>query len=173
MIGRKIGHYEIVEKLGEGGMGVVYKAHDTHLGRFVAIKILPPEKVSTERRARFFQEARAASALNHPNIVHIYDIASEGDVDFIAMEFIAGKALDRAIPRKGLRVDEVLKIGVQVADALGAAHGVGLIHRDLKPGNVMVTEQGHVKIVDFGLAKLTEQLGEDETTRTLWRASGQ
>jgi serine/threonine protein kinase len=141
MIGRKIGHYEIVEKLGEGGMGVVYKAHDTHLGRFVAIKILPPEKVSAERRARFFQEARAASALNHPNIVHIYDIASEGDLDFIAMEFIAGKTLARAIPRTGLRLDEVLKIGVQVADALSAAHGIGLIHRDLKPGNVMVTER--------------------------------
>src|SRR5512132_2037357 len=104
MIGRTILHYEIVETLGRGGMGVVYKARDTHLDRFVAIKVLPPEKVADpERQRRFVQEAKAASALNHPNIVHVYDITSDGGVDFIAMEYVAGKTLDQVIPRKGMR----------------------------------------------------------------------
>ena len=113
MIGRRLLHYEIVEKLGEGGMGVVYKARDRHLDRFVAIKVLPPEKVADpSRKARFVQEAKAASALNHPNIVHIYDIAAQAGTDFIAMEYVTGKTLDQLIPRKGMRLNEALRIAV-------------------------------------------------------------
>jgi Tol biopolymer transport system component/predicted Ser/Thr protein kinase len=168
MIGRKLLHYGIIEKLGEGGMGVVYKARDTHLDRFVAVKVLPPEKVAdAERKRRFVQEAKAASALNHPNIVHVYDISSDGGVDFIAMEYVGGKTLDQLIPRKGMRLNDALKLAVQVADALTRAHAAGIVHRDLKPGNIMVSEHGLVKVLDFGLAKLTESaLGEDEATRT-------
>jgi serine/threonine protein kinase len=170
MIGQTIAHYQILEKLGEGGMGVVYKARDTHLGRFVAIKVLPPERVADpERKRRFVQEAKAASALNHPNIITIHDIASEGGCDFIVMEYVAGKTLDQLIGRKGLKLNETLKCGIQIADALSKAHAAGIVHRDLKPGNVMVTGDGLVKVLDFGLAKLTEAAapGEDEPTRTL------
>jgi Tol biopolymer transport system component len=170
MVGRTISHYEILEKLGEGGMGVVHKAFDTHLDRVVAVKVLPPEKVAdADRKRRFVQEAKAASALNHPNIITIYDIDSADGIDFIAMELVAGKTLDRLIPRHGLRLNEALKYSVQIADALAAAHAAGIVHRDLKPGNVMVTELGLVKVLDFGLAKLAEPaaLGEDEATRTL------
>jgi eukaryotic-like serine/threonine-protein kinase len=170
MVGRTVSHYEILEKLGEGGMGVVHKAFDTHLDRVVALKVLPPDKVAdADRKRRFIQEAKAASALNHPNIITIYDIDSAGGIDFIAMEFVAGKTLDRLIPRHGLRLNEALKYAVQIADALAAAQKVGIVHRDLKPGNVMVTEQGLVKVLDFGLAKLTEPAapGEDEATHTL------
>jgi Tol biopolymer transport system component/predicted Ser/Thr protein kinase len=170
MVGRTIAHYQVVEKLGEGGMGVVYKAHDTHLDRFVAIKVLPPERVADpERKRRFVQEAKAASALNHPNIIHIYDISNQGGVDFMAMEYVAGKTLDQLTPRKGMRVNEALKHAVQVADALSRAHAAGIVHRDLKPSNIMVDEHGLVKVLDFGLAKLTEAAapGEDEPTRTL------
>src|SRR6201981_451712 len=123
MIGKSISHYRILEKLGEGGMGVVYKARDTHLDRFVAIKVLPPEKVADpERKRRFVQEAKAASALNHPNIVTIYDIGQSNGVDFIAMEYVAGQPLDQLIPRKGLPLKTALKYGMQMADALAAAH---------------------------------------------------
>ena len=170
MVGRTVSHYQILEKLGEGGMGVVYKALDTHLDRLVALKVLPPEKVAdAERKRRFVQEAKAASALNHPNIVTIYDIDSADGIDFIAMELVAGKTLDRCIPRNGLRLNEALKYSVQVADAVGAAHKAGIVHRDMKPSNVMVTEQGLVKVLDFGVAKLTEPnpCCEGETTRTL------
>ncbi|MCX6638089.1 MAG: protein kinase, partial [Acidobacteria bacterium] len=173
MIGQRLLHYEIVEKLGEGGMGVVYKARDTHLDRYVAIKVLPPEKVADPgRKARFVQEAKSASALNHPNIVTVHDIASDGGTDFIAMEYVAGKTLDQLIPRKGMRLNDALKIAVKIADALAAAHAAGIVHRDLKPANVMVTGApsgpGLVKVLDFGLAKLTETaLGEDEATRTV------
>ena len=162
-------HYRVLEKLGQGGMGVVYKALDEHLDRFVAIKVLPPERVSDpERRRRFVQEAKAASSLNHPNIVTIYDIAQEGGVEFIAMEFVDGKTLDDLIPARGLRLNTALKHAVQIADALAKAHSAGIVHRDLKPGNVMVTEDGLVKILDFGLAKLTERApAGDELTRTL------
>src|SRR5215475_3546185 len=158
MIGQTILHYGILEKLGEGGMGVVYKARDTRLDRFVAIKVLPAEKVADpERKKRFVQEAKTASALNHPNIIHIYDIDQQEGIDFIAMEFVPGKTLDQLIPRHGMRLNEALKMSVQMADALAAAHAVGIVHRDLKPANVMVSENGLVKILDFGLAKLTEQ----------------
>ena len=126
MIGTKLLHYEIVEKLGEGGMGVVYKARDTRLDRFVALKFLPAEKIAdAERKARFVQEAKSASALNHPNIITIYDIGE----NFIAMEYVAGKTLDQLIPRKGMRLNDTLKIAVQIADALTKAHAAGIVHR--------------------------------------------
>ena len=144
-------------------MGVVYKSRDTHLDRFVAVKVLPPERVADpERRRRFVQEAKAASALNHPNIITIYDIDQAEGVDFIAMEYVAGKTLGELIGRKGLKLGDALKYGVQIADALSRAHAAGIIHRDLKPGNIMVDEHGLVKVLDFGLAKLTETapLGE-------------
>src|SRR5690349_14554246 len=130
MIGTTVSHYRILEKLGSGGMGVVYKARDTHLDRFIAIKVLPPEKVADpERRRRFTQEAKAASALNHPNIITIYDIDQATGVDFIAMEYVAGKTLDRLIPRHGLRLNEALQLAVQIADALARAHSAGILHR--------------------------------------------
>lgn len=158
MIGKVLGHYRVVEKLGAGGMGVVYKARDTHLDRFVALKVLPPERVAdAERKRRFVQEAKAASALNHPNIVHIYDIAGAEGIEFIAMEYVQGKTLDRIVGRKGLGINEALGYSVQIADALAKAHAAGIVHRDLKPANIMVNEDGAVKILDFGLAKLTEQ----------------
>src|SRR5437868_3248507 len=131
MIGQRILHYEIIEMLGRGGMGVVYKARDTHLDRFVAIKVLPLEKVADAgRKRRFVQEAKAASALNHPNIVHIYDIADAEGIQFIAMEYVAGKTLDQIIGRKGLRLNEALQYSVQIADALAKAHSAHIIHRD-------------------------------------------
>lgn len=170
MIGRTLGHYRVLEKLGEGGMGVVYKAQDLHLERVVALKVLPAEKVTDpQRKARFVQEAKAASALNHPHIVHIYDIDQAEGVDFMAMEHVAGKTLDQTIPRKGMRLNEALKYAVQMADALARAHAAGILHRDFKPGNVMVTDEGQIKVLDFGLAKLTEVMpvGDDEPTRTM------
>ncbi len=158
MLGRRLSHYEILDRIGEGGMGVVYKARDTHLDRFVAIKILPADKVANpERRRRFVQEAKSASALNHPGIVTIHDIAEADGVDFIAMELVAGQTLERIIPRGGLRLGDVLGYGIQIADALAAAHAAGIVHRDLKPSNVMVTDQGQVKLLDFGLAKLVDR----------------
>ena len=157
LVGQQLGSYQILSLLGAGGMGVVYKARDTRLNRSVAIKVLPSDKVSDpERKRRFIQEARAASALNHPNIITLYDIGSESGIDFIVMEYVAGKTLDQRIPRKGMRLNEALKLAIQMADALAKAHSAGIIHRDLKPTNVMVTEDGVVKVLDFGLAKLTE-----------------
>jgi len=170
MVGQTISHYRVLEKLGAGGMGVVYKAQDTHLGRSVAIKVLPPEKVADpERKRRFVQEAKAASALNHPNIITIYDIDAADGVDFIAMEYVPGKTLGQVIGRKGLPLRETLKYAVQVAGALAKAHAPGIVHRDLKPANVMVTGDGLVKVLDFGLAKLTDPAEADEfaLTRTL------
>ncbi|MFL6354809.1 MAG: protein kinase domain-containing protein [Bryobacteraceae bacterium] len=169
MIGRRILHYEIVEMLGHGGMGVVYKARDTHLDRFIAMKVLPPEKVAdAARKRRFVQEAKSASALNHPNIVHIYDIADADGIQFIAMEYVRGKTLDQIIGRKGLRLNEALQYSVQIADALAKAHSAHIIHRDLKPSNVMVTGDGLVKVLDFGLAKLTEHVSaEVDDTATM------
>lgn len=170
MVGKTISRYDILEKLGEGGMGVVYKARDTHLDRFVAIKVLPPERVADpERKRRFSQEAKTASALNHPNIVHIYDIDQQDGVDYIAMEHVQGKTLDQLIPRHGMRLNEALKCAAQIADALAKANAAGIIHRDLKPGNVMVTQDERVKVLDFGLAKLTELagIGEDASTQTV------
>ena len=157
MIGSTISHYEVVEKLGEGGMGVVYKARDSRLKRLVALKVLPPEKVADpERKRRFVEEAQAASALNHPNIVTVHDIGQSDGVDFIAMEYVEGHTLGELIGRRGLKLHEALRIATQIADALAKAHAAGIVHRDLKPGNVMVTPEGRVKVLDFGLAKLTE-----------------
>jgi len=167
MIGRTLGHYRIDAKLGEGGMGVVYKALDTHLDRAVAIKVLHPDVVArAERRRRFVLEAKSASALNHPGILHIYDIGQADGVDFIAMEYVPGKTLDQAIGRKGLATGDVLRYAVQIADALARAHPAGIVHRDIKPANIMVTGDGLVKLLDFGLAKLTESVESDEAAPT-------
>jgi Tol biopolymer transport system component/predicted Ser/Thr protein kinase len=160
MIGQMLAHFEIVDKLGEGGMGVVYKARDTRLDRLVAVKILPPDKLADrERRLRFVQEAKTASALNHPGIVTIHDISQHGGVDFIVMEFVAGRTLDRLIPRRGLGLNEAVDYGIQIAEALAAAHAAGIVHRDLKPSNVIVDGQGRIKVLDFGLAKLVDPSG--------------
>jgi eukaryotic-like serine/threonine-protein kinase len=158
-VGSKLGPYEILAKIGEGGMGEVYKARDTRLDRVVAIKVLPPEKTADpERKRRFIQEAKAASALNHPNIVTIHDIGSENGTDFIVMEFVSGKTLDRLIPRNGMRLHDALVAVIPVADALAKAHANGIVHRDLKPGNIMISDEGTPKLLDFGLAKLVENV---------------
>jgi predicted Ser/Thr protein kinase/dipeptidyl aminopeptidase/acylaminoacyl peptidase len=171
MIGKSLRSYRIEAKLGAGGMGVVYKAVDSRLGRTVAIKILSTAALNADRERRFAQEAKAASSLNHPNIVTIYDIDTQ-DVDgkpiqYIAMEYVAGDTLDHLIGRKGLRVRDVLKYAIQIADALAAAHAAGIVHRDLKPANVIVTPQGQVKILDFGLAKLNEPKDADAYAETM------
>jgi serine/threonine protein kinase/Tol biopolymer transport system component len=165
-------HYRIVEKIGEGGMGTVYKAVDTHLDRPVAIKVLPPEKIADPgRKARFALEAKAASALRHPNIVVIHDIASDRGREFIVMELVEGQSLDLLIGRRGLKLAEALGLAVQIADGLAKAHAAGIVHRDLKPTNIMVTADGLAKILDFGLAKLTENLPSSEAGPTMTLAA--
>ena len=164
--GGQLGPYQIEEPLGAGGMGEVFRAKDTRLGRVVAIKVLPHDKVSDpERQKRFLQEARAASALNHPNIVTLHDIANDNGIDYLVMEYVPGKSLDKIITAKGLALKEVVGYVIQIASALVAAHAAGIVHRDIKPANVIVTQDGHVKILDFGLAKLidNEAAGEHLT----------
>ena len=150
-------HYTIAEKIGEGGMGVVYRAIDSRLNRVVAIKVLPADATTdAERKRRFVQEAQSASALNHPNIVSIYSIDSDGAVDFIAMEYVDGQSLDRAIAAESISVAQCLDYAIQIGGALAAAHDAGIIHRDIKPANILVSRTGHIKVLDFGLAKLTQ-----------------
>jgi serine/threonine-protein kinase len=164
MVGQKIGHYQVLEMLGAGGMGNIYKAQDPRLNRFVAIKALSGAAAGDpDRRRRFTQEAQAASALNHPNIITIHDILEENNTEYMVMEFVGGQSLADRIPRDGLGVAKTLQYGVQIADALRAAHAAGIVHRDLKPGNVMVTDTGLVKVLDFGLAKLSAQPLSEET----------
>src|SRR6266404_9425238 len=167
MVGRTVLHYQFLENLGAGGMGEIWKAQDTRLNRFVAVKVLTSASAGDpERRRRFVQEAQSASALNHPNIITIHDIITDSDAQYMVMEYVRGKTLVDIIPKGGLRVPQVLKYAIQMSDALQVAHAAGIIHRDLKPGNVMATESGLVKILDFGLAKLSPASGPLSPTQT-------
>src|SRR4051812_6510166 len=154
MVGETLGHYIILERLGGGGMGVVYRAEDRRLGRHVAVKLLPPELVGDpQMRARFMREARVASSLSHPHICTLHDIGGDRGQHFIVMEVLDGETLKARIANRRMSLDEIVELGIHIADALDSAHSSGIMHRDIKPANIFVTRRGEAKVLDFGLAK--------------------
>ncbi|MGH9576432.1 MAG: serine/threonine-protein kinase, partial [Terriglobales bacterium] len=173
MIGQVLGHYRVLEQIGSGGMGVVYRAHDERLDRDVALKVLPGGILTDESaRKRFRKEALALSRLNHPNIETVHDFDTQDGVDFLVMEHIPGITLDQKLAAGALPEKEVVRLGRQLAEALGAAHAEGIVHRDLKPGNLRLTPDGRLKILDFGLAKLLQPVSETAPTESLRETRG-